>query len=73
MRAHLIAAADHGAAVVVASADLDELLAVSDRIVVMVGGRVVDSIPLAEATGDRLARALTGLAGQPTTTERTAP
>ena len=36
--------ADAGKAVIVASADLDELLAISDRVVAMAGGRVVGDV-----------------------------
>ena len=40
----LRASADAGKAVVVASADLDELLTISDRVVAMAGGRVVGGV-----------------------------
>lgn len=46
IRNHLTAAAQRGAAVVVISADLDELLEVADRIVVLSSGRVTDDIAL---------------------------
>lgn len=46
IRNHLTAAAQRGAAVVVISADLDELLEVADRVVVLSAGRVTDDIAL---------------------------
>jgi general nucleoside transport system ATP-binding protein len=62
IRAELVAAATAGAAVLVVSADLDEVLALADRIVVMVGGRIVDDFPAADASTQRLGRAMAGLA-----------
>lgn len=46
IRNHLTAAAQRGAAVVVISADLDELLELADRVVVLSSGRVTDDIAL---------------------------
>ena len=45
----LLAARDRGAAVLLVSEDLDELLALADRIVVMSEGRIVHDVPAAEA------------------------
>jgi len=45
----LLAARDRGAAVLLVSEDLDELLALSDRIVVMSEGRIVHDVPAAQA------------------------
>ncbi len=45
----LLAQRSRGAAVVVISEDLDELLKLSDRILVMYAGRVAGSMPVAEA------------------------
>ena len=51
--------AEQGLAILMISSDLPEILGMSDRIVVMHGGRVVDVLPRAEATQERLlARAL---------------
>jgi len=61
IRERLVSAAEAGSAVLVASHDLDELVAVADRIVVMFGGRIVDDIPVAEATTERLGAAMAGL------------
>jgi general nucleoside transport system ATP-binding protein len=42
----LIEAAIHGAAIIIISADLDELIAVADRIVVIAAGKIVDALDL---------------------------
>ena len=53
---------DRGAAVAVASVDLDELLEVSDRIVVMQGGRVTGELKAVEATPERIGLLMGGVA-----------
>ena len=50
VREHLLDIADKQGAVLVISEDLDELLEVCDRILVMVGGEVVAEVPRKEAT-----------------------
>ena len=50
----LIAARNRGAAVLLVSEDLDELLALADRIVVMSEGRIVHDVSAAEATRQSL-------------------
>ena len=45
----LVAARNRGAAVLLVSEDLDELLALSDRIVVMSEGRIVHDVAAAQA------------------------
>ena len=45
----LLAQRKRGAAVLLVSEDLDELLALSDRIAVMFGGRIVHETPTAAA------------------------
>jgi len=62
IRERLVALAEGGAAVLVASHDLEELLGVADRILVMFGGRIVADVPVAEATTDRIGRAMAGVA-----------
>jgi general nucleoside transport system ATP-binding protein len=61
IRNRLAAAAEKGAAVVVISADLDEILTICDRIVVLASGRVTDTIDVREGKVDmvRLGRAMT--------------
>jgi simple sugar transport system ATP-binding protein len=49
IHARILAARDRGAAVLLVSEDLDELLALSDRIVVMFGGRLVHETAAATA------------------------
>jgi ABC-type sugar transport system ATPase subunit/ribose/xylose/arabinose/galactoside ABC-type transport system permease subunit len=46
--------ADEGAAVLVLSSDLIELIGVCDRILVVAHGSIVDSVPAAEATEERI-------------------
>ncbi|MEO0764353.1 MAG: ABC transporter ATP-binding protein, partial [Pseudomonadota bacterium] len=43
-----------GCAILLVSVELDEILALSDRIAVINQGRIVGEIPRAEATRDRL-------------------
>jgi simple sugar transport system ATP-binding protein len=49
IRARLMEARNRGAAVLLISADLDEIFALADRIVVMSEGRAVHEVPVAEA------------------------
>jgi general nucleoside transport system ATP-binding protein len=48
----MIEAAVEGAAVVAISADLDEVIAIGDRLAVLTGGRIVDEIDLASGAPD---------------------
>lgn len=52
--------AARGTAVVFISHKLPEVLAVSDRVVVMRRGRIVDEMPTTEATPEKIARAMVG-------------
>jgi simple sugar transport system ATP-binding protein len=54
-----------GAAVLLVSLDLAEVVAVSDRIVVLYGGRIAGEVRSAEADIDRLGAWMTGGAGAP--------
>jgi ABC-type uncharacterized transport system ATPase subunit len=66
IRAALVEAARDGAAVLVISADLDELLMISSRIIVLAGGSVAASFDCADADADlegfvhRIGLAMTG-------------
>jgi simple sugar transport system ATP-binding protein len=60
VRGQLVAARDAGAGVLIVSEDLDELLELCDRIVVMLGGRIVAELPRGEATRRDLGRHMTG-------------
>lgn len=53
-----------GAAVLLISADLDEVLALSDRIAVLCAGRVVGETPRAQATVSQLGLWMAGVGGQ---------
>ena len=58
----LIAARNSGAAVLLVSEDLDELLALADRIVVMSEGRIVHDVPASEADRHELGAFMGGRA-----------
>ena len=53
-------ARERGAAVLLVSADLDELLALADRLVVLSGGRVVHETPAAYADVAVIGRHMAG-------------
>ena len=56
----LIAARDKGAAVLLVSAELDEILSLSDRIAVIYGGKIVETIDAAHADRTRIGRLMAG-------------
>ncbi len=58
-------ARDNGLAVLLLSSDLGELMALSDRIIVLLRGRIVAEMPAAEATADRIGAAMTGVEPAP--------
>ncbi|KAB2854263.1 MAG: ATP-binding cassette domain-containing protein, partial [Bauldia sp.] len=51
-----------GGAILLISEDLEEIFALSDRIAVMYGGRIVADMPAAEATVERVGLAMAGVA-----------
>jgi ABC-type sugar transport system ATPase subunit len=53
--------ADHGLAVLLISSEMPELLAVSDRILVIREGRITADVPHADASEERLVRAAAGI------------
>ncbi len=59
----LVALRDAGKAVLLVSVELDEILALADRILVMHDGRIVGDVPGAEATERALGLMMTGVAG----------
>ena len=61
VRAQIVAARDAGAGCLVVSEDLDELLHLSDRIVVMLGGQIVAALERGEADRATLGRRMTGV------------
>ncbi len=62
IHAQLRAARDAGKAVLLVSADLPEVLALSDRIAVMYGGQFVTTMPAAECSAELLGPYMTGAA-----------
>jgi ABC-type uncharacterized transport system ATPase subunit len=58
----LLAQRERGAGVLLVSEDLDELLALADRLVVLYEGRIVGEMPAAEADPERLGLLMAGLA-----------
>jgi simple sugar transport system ATP-binding protein len=60
IRCMLVDYASQGAGVLLISADLDEILAISDRVVVMYGGRLTDAGKVDASTREKIGRAMTG-------------
>jgi general nucleoside transport system ATP-binding protein len=60
IHSRIVAARDRGAAVLLVSAELDEILGLSDRIAVMYDGRLVETIPAAEADRSRIGMLMAG-------------
>jgi general nucleoside transport system ATP-binding protein len=58
----LLAAAARGAAILLVSEDLDEVLALSDRVAVVAGGRLVAVMAAADANPEALGLAMAGVA-----------
>ncbi|MBI5960190.1 MAG: ATP-binding cassette domain-containing protein, partial [Chloroflexi bacterium] len=52
---------DAGAAVLLVSAELDEIMALSDRIAVLYKGEVIDTLPAASATREQLGLLMAGI------------
>ncbi len=52
---------DEGAAVLLVSAELDEIMALSDRIAVMVHGRIIETLPAEDASRERLGLLMAGV------------
>ncbi len=52
---------DAGGAVLLVSSELDEILALSDRVVVMTGGRIAGELPIAQASEAALGRLMAGV------------
>jgi simple sugar transport system ATP-binding protein len=60
----LIALRDAGAALLVVSVELEEILGLADRILVMNGGEIVGEVPRAEATEEKLGLMMAGVKGE---------
>jgi simple sugar transport system ATP-binding protein len=63
IHARLRESRDAGKAILLVSADLSEILALSDRVAVMYGGRFVAVLPRAQASVEVLGRHMTGVSG----------
>lgn len=61
VRAQLLEQRTTGAAILLISEDLDEILALSDRIAVIYEGQIMDILPRAEATPERLGLLMAGV------------
>jgi simple sugar transport system ATP-binding protein len=61
----LVALRDAGKALLLVSVELDEILALSDRILVMHDGRIVGDVPRAAATERALGRMMAGVTDEP--------
>ena len=60
----LIAMRDAGCAVLLVSVELDEILSLSDRIIVMCQGRITGEVPAAEANERNVGLMMTGMAAE---------
>ncbi|HEY9630420.1 MAG TPA: ABC transporter ATP-binding protein [Coleofasciculaceae cyanobacterium] len=58
----IIAARNQGMGVLLISSELDEILALSDRIAVMYQGKILETLAIAEATRERLGCLMAGMA-----------
>jgi simple sugar transport system ATP-binding protein len=66
IHAELVALKERGCAILLVSVELDEILALSDRIMVMNAGRVVGSVPRAGADRRRIGLMMAGVAEEAT-------
>jgi ABC-type uncharacterized transport system ATPase subunit len=57
----LVAKREEGIAVLLVSAELDEIMALSDQIAVLYRGRIIDTVPAAEATREGLGLLMAGI------------
>ena len=61
IRGEILALRDAGCAVLVVSEELDELFEISDRLLVIAQGRVSPSVPIADATIEKIGIWMSGL------------
>jgi ABC-type uncharacterized transport system ATPase subunit len=61
IHAQLRAHRDRGAAILLISEDLDELRLLADRIAVLVRGKIIDTVPVEQATNERLSMLMAGI------------
>ena len=60
----LVALRDAGKALLLVSVDLEEILALADRILVMAGGEMVGELARAEATDEKIGLMMAGVKGE---------
>jgi simple sugar transport system ATP-binding protein len=63
IHSNIIQKRDEGVAVLLVSAELDEIMALSDRIAVMFKGKIIAVVPAAEATREGLGLLMAGIVG----------
>jgi simple sugar transport system ATP-binding protein len=63
VRRQIVEARERGAGVLLVSEDLDELMELADRVVVMLAGRVVAEFERGEANRSEIGRSMTGARG----------
>jgi ABC-type uncharacterized transport system ATPase subunit len=59
---------DEGTAILLMSTELDEIMGLSDRIAVMFRGKIIDILPIKEATKEKVGLLMAGIT-EPTETE----
>jgi ABC-type uncharacterized transport system ATPase subunit len=64
IRGEILALRDQGCAVLVVSEELDELFELSDRLHVIAKGRMSPSVPVAQATTEKIGEWMSGLWNQ---------
>jgi simple sugar transport system ATP-binding protein len=57
----IVAARDQGMGVLLISAELDEILALSDRVAVMFKGKIIETLPISEVSRDRMGLLMAGV------------
>ena len=62
IHAQIMALKEQGCAILLVSVELDEILALSDRVMVMNAGRIVGTVPHAQADRERLGMMMAGVA-----------
>jgi rhamnose transport system ATP-binding protein len=70
IHAELRRLASEGAAILVISSDLPELLGLSDRVLVMRNGAIAGELPRSEASQERVMALVSGIAPAPQASER---
>ncbi|HEY9637046.1 MAG TPA: ABC transporter ATP-binding protein [Coleofasciculaceae cyanobacterium] len=60
----IVAARDRGLGVLLISSELDEILALCDRVAVMFKGKIIETLPIFEATRERLGLLMAGVQDQ---------